>query len=46
MEAGDPEASAAFRRLSVTYPHDPLAAFHARRLRAGEKGSIVVMEEK
>ena len=46
MEAGDPEAPAAFRRLSGTYPHDPLAAFHARRLGAGEKGSTVVMEEK
>ncbi len=46
MEAGDPEAPAAFRRLTETYPHDPLAAFHARRLGAAETGSTVVMEEK
>lgn len=46
MEAGDPKAPAAFRRLSGTFPDDPLAAFHARRLGAGEKGSTVVMDEK
>jgi adenylate cyclase len=38
MAAGAPEALAAFETVARDQPHDPLAAFHLARLRAGERG--------
>lgn len=46
MEAGAPEEKQAFRQLAEKYPDDPLAAYHAKRLLAGETGSTVVMTSK
>ncbi len=46
MEAEAVEAVAAFSRLADHYPEDPLVAYHARRLRAGERGSLMVMKSK
>jgi adenylate cyclase len=42
LEAGDPAALGALEALR----DDPVAAFHAARLRRGESGSLVVLEEK
>lgn len=36
----------AFASLSAAYPADPLVAFHAHRLAAGETGSIISMARK
>ncbi len=46
MEAEAPAAAAGFRALAEKYPDDPLAAYHAVRLAAGENGSVVVMSRK
>ena len=46
LSAEDPEAESTFRRLTEQYPEDALIAFHAKRLAAGESGSLVVMKEK
>jgi adenylate cyclase len=46
LSAEAPEAESAFRRLAEGYPDDPLVEFHARRLAAGESGSVVVLKEK
>lgn len=46
MENEASEAAAAFRALAQKYPDDPLAAYHAGRLAAGESGSLVVMSRK
>ena len=46
MEAQHPEAAAAFQQLTEKYPDDPLAAYHAKRLAAGNTGSLVVMTDK
>lgn len=46
MEAESPEAKEAFLKLAEKYPDDPLAAYHAKRLAAGETGSRVVMTSK
>jgi adenylate cyclase len=43
LDAGDPRAQAAFAALGET---DGLASFHLERLRRGEAGTLVVMEEK
>jgi adenylate cyclase len=42
LEAGDPAALGALSALS----DDPVAAFHAMRLRRGESGALVVLDEK
>lgn len=41
-----PNAADAFRDLAVRYPEDPLIALHHRRLAAGERGDLMVMNEK
>ncbi|SHM01126.1 CHASE2 domain-containing protein [Phytopseudomonas punonensis] len=46
LEAGDLEALAAFEHLSAQRPWDGLAAFHAKRLLAGENGARFVMTQK
>ena len=46
MEAGDPAAVGAFEKLTAEYPHDTLAALHARRLAGGATGVTIVLEEK
>ncbi len=46
MAAESPEAAAAFTALHAAEPGDALAAFHAARLTAGEKGIVVVMQDK
>ena len=44
MEAEDPAAAEAFARLLEAYPDDKLVGLHARRLAAGEAGTIVVIK--
>ncbi|MBK8175930.1 MAG: adenylate/guanylate cyclase domain-containing protein [Rhodospirillales bacterium] len=46
LEAGDPAAEAAFAATVGRAPEDGLAAFHLRRLRAGQTGSTVILTEK
>ncbi len=46
LERRDPDADTAFAALAENYPDDPLAAFHLKRLRAGETGTTIVMTEK
>lgn len=46
MEQGAGESRAAFEALSRRYPDDPLAAYHASRLGAGETGVHIVLEDK
>ena len=46
MRDGDPGAEAAFTELLREFPNDTLAAFHAERLAAGEKGVTIVLREK
>jgi class 3 adenylate cyclase len=46
LKSGSTEARAAFSALAEEYPDDGLIRFHARRLIAGEAGSLIVMEEK
>jgi len=46
MEASGAKASSVFSALAVSYPDDPLIAYHARRLGDGESGSSVVMKSK
>jgi len=46
MEAKSPDAKRVFNELAEKYPDDPLAAYHAKRLAAGEAGSRVVMTSK
>lgn len=46
MERENQQALQAFQKLSEKYPDDALAAFHAKRLAAGEKGCIVVANSK
>jgi class 3 adenylate cyclase len=41
-----PEAAELFAALHLDFPADAPAAFHARRLAAGESGVLVVMQEK
>lgn len=42
----DPGAEAAFERLAAERPLDPLVSLHHGRLRAGERGDRIVLEEK
>lgn len=41
-----PEATAAFQKLVWQYPSDTLAAFHFKRLHAGEKGDWIELNQK
>ena len=42
----NPQALEAFERLVQQRPEDPLAQLHFARLRAGERGDLIVMDEK
>ena len=46
LETGQPEAADRFAVLHREYPEDPCAAFHCKRLAAGETGTLIVMTEK
>jgi len=46
MRSGDAGAVARFAELHARYPADPLAALHAQRLAAGERGVRIVMVDK
>lgn len=46
MEAGSPDAPAAFQSLQQQFPDDGLVAYHAGRLANGETGSLVVLSKK
>jgi hypothetical protein len=46
LDAEDPQAEAAFGALAAELPQDGCVALHLDRLRAGERGSLVVMTEK
>jgi len=46
LQAGEPEARAAFERLCADYPDEGLVAFHAARIGAGLLTTRVVMEDK
>ncbi len=42
----NPQALDVFERLVQNRPEDPLARLHLERLRAGEQGDLIVMDEK
>ncbi len=42
----DSQVLAVFEQLAAAYPEDPLPALYLRRLRAGERGELIVMAEK
>jgi adenylate cyclase len=42
----NPDAGEAFEQLARQRPGDPLVWLHLERLRAGEEGDILIMEEK
>ena len=46
MEAEDPGAPAAFRRLAEQFADDPLVTFHAKRLATGETGTTILLKDK
>ncbi len=46
MKNHDPAARQAFENLVEEYPHDKLAAYHGKRLGAGEQGVTIVLEAK
>lgn len=46
LERGDLEALEEFMQLGEQFPSDPLVAFHCRRLAAGQRTSVIRMEEK
>jgi len=46
MEKNDPGALDAFRNLSGLFNDDPLVSFHLNRLKKGESGATVIMDEK
>ena len=46
LEAARPEAADLFEALHRENPDDPCAAFHYRRIAAGETGTVIVMTEK
>ncbi len=46
LERQDPGAGRAFAALAETYPDDPLAALHLKRLQSGETGTTIVLTEK
>jgi adenylate cyclase len=46
METDPVAALAAFERLALSRPDDPLVALHYKRLRAGERGDQIIMDAK
>jgi class 3 adenylate cyclase/CHASE2 domain-containing sensor protein len=46
MRDTDSSARGAFEALAAAYPEDPIAAFHAGRLAAGETGIVIKFEGK
>jgi len=46
MEAGDPGALEAFRRLAEERPEDGPVRLHLERLEAGARSGLVVMHDK
>lgn len=46
MQAEAPEAPALFAALAAQWPQDPLVALHHARLQAGERGDVIVLQEK
>ncbi len=46
LKNGSAGALEAFAKLTESYPDDPLAHFHRKRLEAGETGTRVVLAEK
>jgi len=44
LRSCDPGALTEFMKLREAYPDDPLTAFHATRLSAGEHGTVVVLD--
>ena len=46
MEQSDPGALDLFTRLQTTQPEDPLVKFHLERLRRGDTGVTITMDEK
>ena len=46
MAAGDADALDAFEHLASEHPRDPLVQLHLKRLRKGETGEVIVMNEK
>jgi adenylate cyclase len=46
MQQHDAQALPLFTQLQQAWPDDPLVQLHARRLRNGESGDRLVMEEK
>lgn len=46
LQAGDPEARAAFAQLGANYPRQELVAFHTARIAAGLLTTRVIMDDK
>jgi adenylate cyclase len=46
LRQGSPQALGAFEALHRRQPEDPLAAYHLERLRRGETGITIVLEDK
>jgi adenylate cyclase len=46
LEASDPRAAELFEALHRESPDDACVAFHCRRLRVGETGTLIIMTEK
>ena len=46
MVHNDPQALAAFEALADQHPDDPLVQLHLKRLRQGQQGDVIVMDEK
>ena len=44
LRSGDARALTEFAALLEAYPEDPLTAFHAKRLSAGEGGVVVILD--
>jgi adenylate cyclase len=46
MQQQDPQAPSHFAQLALDWPQDPLVQLHSRRLRNGELGDRMVMDQK
>jgi adenylate cyclase len=46
LKAKDPDALHGFEQLAAARPQDPLVCLHLARLRAGERGDLLILEEK
>jgi adenylate cyclase len=46
LQQRNPGAGEAFERLARERPRDPLVGLHLKRLRTGEEGDTIIMEEK